>query len=64
MRDNMPFISVVIPAYNEERYLPACLKSLQKQTYPSDRYEVILSDNNSSDSTSEIAKKYGARVIK
>jgi glycosyltransferase involved in cell wall biosynthesis len=64
MRDNMPFISVVIPAYNEERYLPACLKSLQKQTYPSDRYEIILADNNSNDKTSEIAKKYGAKVIK
>lgn len=57
------FISVVIPAYNEEKYLPACLQALREQAYPADRYEVIVVDNTSTDATAEIACRYGARVI-
>lgn len=56
-----PRISVVIPAYNEERYLPHCLASLQKQTHPP--LEVIVVDNNSTDKTAEIAKSLGAKVV-
>lgn len=58
-----PFISVVIPAYNEETYLPACLDALNKQTYPKDKFEIIVVDNNSKDKTSKIAKASGALVI-
>lgn len=60
---NKPFISIVIPAYNEELYLPACLAALKKQSYPSDKYEIIVVDNNSNDKTYEIAKNAGAIVI-
>lgn len=56
-------ISVVIPAYNEERYLPACLAALRAQGYPSGRYEIIVVDSASSDCTVEIAHHYGARVV-
>lgn len=59
----LPFISVVIPAFNEEKYLPLCLKALKKQTYPKDRFEIIVSDNNSTDKTAAIAKKAGAKVF-
>ena len=49
-------LSIVIPAYNEERHLPACLDAIAKQTVmPS---EVIVVDNNSSDKTKEVAKRY------
>lgn len=61
--DNKPLISVVIPAYNEETYLPACLEALNKQTYPKDKFEIIVVDNNSIDKTPLIAKKAGATVI-
>jgi glycosyltransferase involved in cell wall biosynthesis len=57
-----PKISVVIPCFNEERYLPRCLASLKKQTFTD--FEVIVVDNNCSDNTAEIAKTYGARVVK
>jgi len=57
------FVSVVIPAYNEEKYLPACLQALREQAYPTDRYEVIVVDNASTDATKEIACRFGARVI-
>lgn len=56
-------ISVVIPAYNEEAFLPNLLDSLQKQTFSKQDYEVIVVDNNSTDKTAAIAKKFGARVI-
>ncbi len=49
-------LSIVIPAYNEENYLPACLDAIAAQTVLPD--EVIVVDNNSSDRTAEIAESY------
>ncbi|OGK46289.1 hypothetical protein A2963_00280 [Candidatus Roizmanbacteria bacterium RIFCSPLOWO2_01_FULL_40_13] len=54
-------ISVIVPAYNEGKYLSKCLESITNQTYKN--FELIVIDNNSTDNTSEIAKKYGARVV-
>lgn len=54
-------VSVVIPAYNEEKLLGRCLESLKNQVVQP--YEVIVVDNNSSDATSAIAKGYGASVV-
>ena len=62
MKNGSPAISVVIPAFNEEKYLPACLEALKKQTFKN--YELIVVDNNSTDKTAQIAKKFGARVVK
>jgi glycosyltransferase involved in cell wall biosynthesis len=50
-------ISVVVPAYNEEALLPACLDSLAAQKTKYD-YEVLVVDNNSTDDTNKIAKSY------
>lgn len=49
-------VSIVIPAYNEEKYLQACLQSLAKQTVKPD--EVIVVDNNSTDRTAQIAGSF------
>ena len=49
-------LSVIIPAYNEENHLPACLDAIAKQTVAPD--EVIVVDNNSTDKTAEIASSY------
>lgn len=57
-----PLISVVIPAYNEEKYLPDCLSSFRAQTFSN--FELIVVDNNSTDKTANIARLYGAKVIK
>src|SRR5437667_1575535 len=58
-----PKISVVIPAFNEEKYLPSCLQALANQTYPRDKFEIIVVDNNSTDRTSKIAATVRAKVV-
>ena len=55
-------ISVVIPAYNEERVIGKLLKSLKDTGYKD--YEVIVVDDGSTDNTSKIARRLGARVIR
>lgn len=54
-------ISVIIPTFNEEKYLGNLFERLSKQSCQD--FEVIVADNNSTDKTIEIAKKFGARVV-
>ncbi len=56
-------ISVVVPAYNEEKLLTSCLKTLKKQNFPALNYEIILVNNASTDKTAEIGKKLGVKVV-
>lgn len=53
-------ISIIIPTYNEEKYLPNLLSSIKKQIFTD--YEVIIADNNSTDRTLDIAKEFGAKI--
>jgi len=55
-------ISVVIPAYNEEKLLKKTLESIRDQIEKP--FEIIVVDNNSTDKTAQVAKKMGAIVIK
>jgi glycosyltransferase involved in cell wall biosynthesis len=59
----LPFVSVVIPVRNDARRLAVCLASLGEQDYPSDRFEVIVVDNGSTDDSRLIAEKAGAKVL-
>lgn len=54
-------VSVIIPAFNEEAYIGNCLDSLMKQEIMPD--EIIVVNNNSTDKTVTIAKKYPVRII-
>ena len=58
-----PRFSVVIPAFNEERFIAECLQSLARQDFTGG-HEVIVVDNNSTDDTAEIARRYGAIVVR
>ena len=58
----MSFVSVVIPAHDEEIYLLSCLESIGKQDYAGE-YEVIVVDNASTDNTAQIARDWGAKVV-
>lgn len=59
-----PVYSIIIPAYNESLYLAKTLTSLNLaiKQLPFDA-ELIVCDNNSSDTTAEIARQHGARVV-
>jgi glycosyltransferase involved in cell wall biosynthesis len=57
----MPLISVIIPAFNEEKFLGNCLFSLKNQDF--NDFEIIVVDNNSRDKTSKIAKKFGVKLV-
>ncbi len=59
-----PFISIVIPALNEEKRIGECLKAITSQDFPKNRYEVIVSlCDKTTDKTAEICKEYGAKVV-
>lgn len=53
-----PDLSVVICTYNRAGTLPECLDRLSAQDFPSERFEIILVDNNSTDETGEIARNF------
>ncbi len=52
--------SLIVPAYNEEKYIANCLKSLKNQSYKD--FEIIVINNNSTDKTKEIARRYTKRI--
>ena len=56
-------ISIIIPAYNEEKNIGACLQSISDLDYPKESYEIILVDNGSSDRTIEIAELFNVKII-
>lgn len=59
----MKKVSVVIPAYNEEQYLPQALQALNNQTFPRHEIEIIVVDNASDDATRDVARLYEADVV-
>lgn len=54
----LPFVSVVVPLYNEERWISACVEALLAQDYPADCYEILIVDNNSTDTSAEQVARY------
>jgi len=57
----LPFVSILVPAHNEERVIGRLLQRLTELTYPKDKFEVIVVDDHSEDATSQIVKSYVLR---
>ena len=55
-------VSIVITTKNEENNIKNCLLSILNQSYPRDLIEIIVVDNDSTDNTKKIAKKYADTV--
>ncbi len=53
----IPMVSIVVPVYNRAELIQPCLSSLMAQTYPKDRYEIILVDDGSTDNTVASARE-------
>ena len=59
MMKNNPLISVIVPVYNIEKYLSACLNSIIRQTYQN--LEIICINDGSTDSSAEILQEYAKK---
>jgi len=59
--EHLPFVSIIIPTYNRAGMLPLTLDSFLAQSYPNERYEIIVADNNSTDRTNDIIQTYCSR---
>lgn len=61
----LPLISVVLPVRNERTMLPRLLDELLEQSYPPDRYEILVVDGQSTDGTAElVTRQYADRPVK
>jgi cellulose synthase/poly-beta-1,6-N-acetylglucosamine synthase-like glycosyltransferase len=58
MSDIEPLVSIIIPTFNRSNKISRCFDSLFNQTYPKDRYEVIIINDGSKDNTEEVLKEY------
>lgn len=58
----MILVSVVITTKNEEKHIGNCLESIRSQSYPREKIEIIVVDNNSQDKTKEISFRYTDKV--
>lgn len=63
--DWTPYVSIIVPAYNEEKYISKCLEMLLDIDYPRERLEIIVINDGSTDNTEREARKfekYGVKV--
>ncbi len=59
----LPMISVIIPAHNQERYIGRCLRSILNQSYPRDKYEIIVIDDCSKDRTDYALELFANEIV-
>jgi len=62
-QQHIPFVSIIIPTLNCAGDIEGCVKSLRNQDYPEDRFEIIIVDNGSTDSTMDIVPLTGVRYF-
>ena len=54
-------LSIIVPLYKSEKYLPKCIESLVQQDIPLETYEIILVNDGSPDNSKTIAEEYASR---
>ena len=58
MNNSLVVVSVIMPIYNESKYINTCVESLLLQDYPKEKMEWIFVDGNSSDDTIDKLREY------
>jgi len=59
----LPNVSVIVPVHNAEKIVGTCIESILSLDYPKEKMEVIIVDNNSTDSTKRIIEKYPVKYL-
>lgn len=59
----LPFVSIIVPVYNDRKRIGRCIESLLRQSYPADRREIIIVDNNSTDGTRDVIARYPVTLL-
>jgi glycosyltransferase involved in cell wall biosynthesis len=54
----LPFVSVIVPVLDDPRHLLRCLEALERQSYPSEAYEVLVVDNGSREPVEPLLRDY------
>lgn len=60
---NLPFVSVIVPVFNDPEGIQNCIRGLIGQTYPHSRYEVLVVDNGSTDRTREVIRDFSVQLL-
>jgi len=58
-----PFVSVIVPVFNDSERLRLCLQALQNQTYPQNLYEIIVVDNGSDEDTEGVVREFNSVIL-
>jgi glycosyltransferase involved in cell wall biosynthesis len=58
IENNLPFVSIIIPCRNEEKFISKCLDSINGNDYPKDKLEILVVDGMSEDGTRQIVEEY------
>jgi glycosyltransferase involved in cell wall biosynthesis len=59
-----PYVSVIVPVWNDAERLGDCLRALEAQTYPGELYEVVVVDNDSEEPVGPVVERHGrARLV-
>ena len=61
-RIKLPFVSLIIPAYNEENAIARTIKNLLSINYPKNKLEIVVVDDGSTDNTYNIVKKFADKI--
>jgi glycosyltransferase involved in cell wall biosynthesis len=56
-----PFVSIICPAYNEEKFITSCLNSMLEQDFPKESLEIFVVDGQSTDKTRDIVMQYAIK---
>lgn len=61
--ERWPFVSVIVPVYNGAQRIQTCIEALLAQTYSRARYEVLIVDNGSTDTTRDVVQRYPVALL-